>query len=179
MIKEEKSINIKEWIQKLRNQRIYMVQTKEQYSFIHFSLVQYYLLGSSTLLNANTFKKDYKLLLRKQEGASLNKLQLEYNNLDKLKDTIRSKLDVHKYKQKFSKSEQHEAFDYCLVKLDFLDSNPITSFIDAVQMETSYMNYNKFIIASDPIDTDINEFIRMINEIRPKFIVSLSSVSLT
>ncbi|XP_055956406.1 receptor-type tyrosine-protein phosphatase mu-like [Patella vulgata] len=79
----EGSVDIYECVKQLRYERVNMVQTSEQYVFIHDALAEWYIAGDITF-PVTSYQKDYQTLLKVNNSSGKSQLQERFEMLDSI-----------------------------------------------------------------------------------------------
>ncbi len=87
------------FIQKMRNQRNYMVQTEQQYTFLHFALLEAITYGD-TSFDLSTFSDSYKSLQEMNPVSGLTLLEEEFRRIGCVKTMTKRSSFQQKIKNK-------------------------------------------------------------------------------
>ncbi|XP_025833935.1 tyrosine-protein phosphatase Lar, partial [Agrilus planipennis] len=175
-IKHEKSIDIYGHVTCLRAQRNYMVQTEEQYIFIHDALLEAVICGE-TEVPARQLHSHVQRLLALRPGESATDMLIEFRNLgyfkiDSLK-IIAANLPCNKHKNRLIHILPYENTRVFLTSLpnvegsDYINAN----FVD------SYSCRKAYIATQEPMLETVNDFWRMLWEHNSTIIVMLTKLT--
>ncbi len=87
------------FIQKMRNQRNYMVQTEQQYTFLHFALLEAITYGD-TSFDLSTFSDSYQGLQEMNPASGLTLLEEEFRRIGCVKTMTKRSSFQQKIKNK-------------------------------------------------------------------------------
>ncbi|XP_065940586.1 receptor-type tyrosine-protein phosphatase epsilon isoform X9 [Magallana gigas] len=77
---KERKVNVFECVKRMREQRVNMVQTPEQYHFVHECILGV-LLSARCIVKANQFREYYVSMMEIKNGASIRKLEQQFMNM--------------------------------------------------------------------------------------------------
>ncbi|KAK3592252.1 hypothetical protein CHS0354_027126 [Potamilus streckersoni] len=194
--KAEGQVNVSECVSNLRRQRVNLVQTQEQYLFLHETLLEALML-SGTATTSDNFPKVYSELLEFDSENRKLKLQLEYERLqneivnheavyatinindeeggkgNSNQDEFRAAKHIeNRAKNRYDNilpADRHRVFLKTIVS----EGN---DYINAVVLP-SHKERKAFILTQMPLTNTIIDFWRMINDFDIKTIVMLNSES--
>ncbi|KAL3879719.1 hypothetical protein ACJMK2_032005, partial [Sinanodonta woodiana] len=190
----EGKVNVSACVSNIRRQRVNMVQTKEQYIFLHETLVEALML-SGTATTSDKFPNVFQELLEVDGESGKPKLQLEYERFqleDVNHETVYASLssendldEAESQQDEFADSKKPEnkaknRFDNILPAdryRVFLNSFPgRNDYINAVVLP-SHRRRQGFILTQMPLTGTVIDFLRMIHDLEVKTIVMLNSES--
>uniref|UniRef100_A0A8D3BNA9 protein-tyrosine-phosphatase n=1 Tax=Scophthalmus maximus TaxID=52904 RepID=A0A8D3BNA9_SCOMX len=145
-MRDEGIINITGFLKHIRTQRNYLVQTEEQYVYIHDSLVEAIMSGETEVVAAHLHRYVDELLT---PGSA------ERTRLDKHKLRLLSVISVERSRVRLSTSGEE--------KSDYINASYISG----------YRQHSEFIITQNPLPGTIKDFWRMIWDHNAQIIVSL------
>ncbi|XP_060595140.1 receptor-type tyrosine-protein phosphatase kappa-like [Ruditapes philippinarum] len=163
-----------------RSQRVCLVQTLDQYIFVHHALVESLMLPTSAL-PAYKFPEAFQELLQIDTKKKKSKLILEFETLKKVSpvadegDYVSSKLVRNRRKNRYSNVLPVEEFTPSLLSTH-LDSD--NRYINAVFLP-SYKERKAFIITQTPLETTKEDFWDLIWEHDVHTIVMMNNIKET
>ncbi|CAB4041659.1 receptor-type tyrosine- phosphatase S, partial, partial [Paramuricea clavata] len=173
-MRREQSVDVYGHVTLLRSQRNHMVQTEEQYIFIHETLLEAVLFGN-TEIHASDLSQYYKKLneIGVNETTTSKNISRIYSQLSVFCHTHRFVtpiLAANKSKNRYPKIIPYEHSRVDLVPVRSVDgSNYINaSYIDGYKQRRTY------IAAQGPLEETVNDFWRMIMEKKSNIVVMLS-----
>lgn len=168
-------IDIYGYVTLLRNMRNYMVQTEDQYFFIHEAIAEAIACGV-TDVTADKFPSYLDKLELIQEDGESSLLELEFKRL--LTDRTEphrfasATRNVNKGKNRFVNIMPYE---YNRVKLSFIRATEGSDYINASYVD-SYRQQRAFIATQGPLRNTVADFWRMVWEHQSPVIVMLTLV---
>ncbi|KAK3582897.1 hypothetical protein CHS0354_009703, partial [Potamilus streckersoni] len=194
--KVEGHVNVLACVSNMRRQRVNLVQTKEQYIFLHEALVEALML-SGTATSSEKFPKVYNELLKVDSEIGKIKLQLEYERLQnevvshenvyatiKMEDNDGEECDSKQDEFSAAKKSENRAknrhnnilpADRHRVYLSTRVSGR-NDYINAV-LVPSHRQKTGYILTQMPLTDTIIDFWRMMNDLEIRTIVMLNSES--
>lgn len=171
-IKHEKSIDIYGHVTCLRAQRNYMVQTEDQYIFIHDSLLEAVLCGN-TEVPARNLQSHIQKLMQLEEGENITGMAREFIKLGNIKTDsarfITANLPCNKHKNRLVNVLPYESTRVCLQPIRGVEGSDYinASFIDGYRYRKAY------IATQGPLVDTVDDFWRMLWEHNSTIIVML------
>lgn len=174
-IRHEKTVDIYGHVTCLRAQRNYMVQTEDQYIFIHDALLEAVQCGSTEVPARNLYAHIQKLSLP-EHGESITGMELEFKKLSSLKTPlakfVSASLPCNKFKNRLVNILPYETNRVCLQPIRGVEGSDYinASFIDG------YRYRNAYIANQGPLAETADDFWRMLWEHNSTIIVMLTKL---
>ncbi|KAK3577064.1 hypothetical protein CHS0354_037087 [Potamilus streckersoni] len=189
----EGHVNVSACVSNIRRQRVSMVQTKEQYIFLHETLVEALML-TGTATETDKFPNVYQELLEVDSQSGKRKLQLEYERLqneDVNHETVYAAITTENERDEgnskqdeFSDAKKPEnktknRYDNILPadRHRVILNLPVpgrNDYINAVVLP-SHRRRNGFVLTQMPLTGTVIDFWRMIHDLEVRTIVMLNS----
>lgn len=170
-VNNNSKINIKDTVQFVRNQRVNMVQTWDQYKLLYKILIYDYLFGE-TIISIKDYRNKYDHH-NYENDENINKIKIEYKKLVNFEQEMKSTKTFEKFNQKFH-SQVFKPMDDYLIELNRINKDPSSAVIDAVSIKSLNRIPVEFIVATSPTDERIEDYLRLIFHCRPKYVFSFS-----
>ncbi|XP_037790412.1 tyrosine-protein phosphatase Lar-like [Penaeus monodon] len=174
-IKHEQSVDIYGHVTCLRAQRNYMVQTEDQYIFIHDALLEAVMAGASEV-PARSLHSHIQKLMAVEAGDTVTGMELEFKRLANIKAQpsrfVSANLPVNKFKNRLVNILPYESTRVCLQPLrgsegsDYINA----SFIDGYRYRCAY------IATQGPLQETVDDFWRMLWEHNSTIVVMLTKL---
>lgn len=138
-IKHEKTVDIYGHVTCLRAQRNYMVQTEDQYIFIHDALLEAVTCGN-TEVPARNLSVHIQKLMQPEPGETVTGMELEFKRLANMKASpnrfVSANLPVNKFKNRLVNILPFESTRVALQPIRGVDGSDYinASFIDATNI---------------------------------------------
>ncbi|XP_065160082.1 tyrosine-protein phosphatase Lar isoform X3 [Atheta coriaria] len=174
-MRHEKSIDIYGHVTCLRAQRNYMVQTEDQYVFIHDALLEAVVCGSTEVLARSLHGHIQKLMVR-EIGENTTGMELEFKKLSNIKtDSTRfvtANLPANKHKNRLVHILPYESTRVCLAPMRNVEGS---DYINASFMD-GYRYRKAYIATQGPLPDTTDDLWRMIWEHNSTIIVMLTKL---
>ncbi|XP_074611759.1 receptor-type tyrosine-protein phosphatase S-like isoform X4 [Acropora palmata] len=159
-IEKKKVVDVCNYIQLLRNNRISMVQTEEQYVFINMALLESVTCGN-TEIPAHDIRVALKKLLALNPKTKMSGLACEYQRLDLITadDVTDIEDDIGRQKKNASKNRFPDIVPLNGSRVILKDAN--NDYINASYVDT-FRERNSFIMTQAPLENTIEDFWKMI-----------------
>ncbi|XP_044016557.1 tyrosine-protein phosphatase Lar isoform X5 [Aphidius gifuensis] len=173
-IKHEKMIDIYGHVTCLRAQRNYMVQTEDQYIFIHDALLEAVVSGNTEIPARNLHSHIQKLM--QAELDNLTGMELEFKKLSNIKNDstrfISANLPCNKHKNRLVHILPYECTRACLQPQRNIEGSDYinASLIDGYRYRTAY------IATQGPLNDTTDDFWRMLWEHNSTIVVMLTKL---
>lgn len=174
-MKHEKAIDIYGHVTCLRAQRNYMVQTEDQYIYIHDAILEAIICGSTEVPARNLHNHIQKLMLT-EAGENITGMEMEFKKLSNVKaDSTRfvtANLACNKHKNRLVHILPYESSRVCLTPVRGVEGSDYVnaSFIDG------YRYRNAYIAAQGPLQDTAEDFWRMLWEHNSTIVVMLTKL---
>ncbi|XP_076439826.1 receptor-type tyrosine-protein phosphatase delta-like isoform X2 [Babylonia areolata] len=174
-IKHEKTVDIYGHVTCLRAQRNYMVQTEDQYIFIHDALLEAVQCGN-TEVPARNLANHIQKLNQPEPGDTVTAMELEFKRLANVKASpnrfISANLPVNKFKNRLVNILPYESTRVCLQPIRGVDGSDYinASFIDGYRYKKAY------VATQGPLAETTEDFWRMLWEHNSTIIVMLTKL---
>uniref|UniRef100_A0A3P8YD34 protein-tyrosine-phosphatase n=1 Tax=Esox lucius TaxID=8010 RepID=A0A3P8YD34_ESOLU len=174
-IKHEKTVDIYGHVTLMRSQRNYMVQTEDQYSFIHDALLEAVACGNTEVAARSLYSYIQKLA-QVETGEHVTGMELEFKRLANSKAHtsrfISANLPCNKFKNRLVNIMPYETTRVCLQPIRGLEGSDYinASFIDGYRQQKAY------IATQGPLAETTEDFWRMLWENNSTIIVMLTKL---
>ncbi|XP_062868435.1 receptor-type tyrosine-protein phosphatase S isoform X1 [Trichomycterus rosablanca] len=174
-IKHEKTVDIYGHVTLMRAQRNYMVQTEDQYSFIHDALLEAVACGNTEVPARSLFSYIQKLA-QVETGEHVTGMELEFKRLANSKAHtsrfISANLPCNKFKNRLVNIMPYETTRVCLQPIRGLEGSDYinSSFIDGYRQQKAY------IATQGPLAETTEDFWRMLWENNSTIVVMLTKL---
>ncbi|XP_075759198.1 receptor-type tyrosine-protein phosphatase S isoform X9 [Pelodiscus sinensis] len=174
-IKHEKTVDIYGHVTLMRSQRNYMVQTEDQYSFIHDALLEAVACGNTEVPARNLYTYIQKLA-QIEVGEHVTGMELEFKRLANSKAHtsrfISANLPCNKFKNRLVNIMPYETTRVCLQPIRGVEGSDYinASFIDGYRQQRAY------IATQGPLAETTEDFWRMLWENNSTIVVMLTKL---
>ncbi|XP_043917020.1 receptor-type tyrosine-protein phosphatase delta [Protopterus annectens] len=174
-IKHEKTVDIYGHVTLMRAQRNYMVQTEDQYIFIHDSLLEAVACGNTEVPARNLYAYIQKLT-QVEPGENVTGMELEFKRLANSKAHtsrfISANLPCNKFKNRLVNIMPYESTRVCLQPIRGVEGSDYinASFIDGYRQQKAY------IATQGPLAETTEDFWRMLWEHNSTIVVMLTKL---
>nr|XP_033477392.1 receptor-type tyrosine-protein phosphatase F-like [Epinephelus lanceolatus] len=174
-MKHEKSVDIYGYVTCMRAQRNYMVQTEDQYIFIHEALLEAATCGNTEVPARNLYTHIQKLS-QIPPGETVTTMELEFKKLANSKPHtsrfICANLPCNKFKNRLVNIMPFESTRICLQPIRGVEGSDYinASFIDGYRQQKAYM------ATQGPLAETTEDFWRMLWEHNSTIVVMLTNL---
>nr|XP_056705102.1 receptor-type tyrosine-protein phosphatase delta isoform X9 [Euleptes europaea]XP_056722656.1 receptor-type tyrosine-protein phosphatase delta isoform X9 [Euleptes europaea] len=174
-IKHEKTVDIYGHVTLMRAQRNYMVQTEDQYIFIHDALLEAVTCGNTEVPARNLYAYIQKLT-QIEVGENVTGMELEFKRLASSKAHtsrfISANLPCNKFKNRLVNIMPYESTRICLQPIRGVEGSDYVnaSFIDGYRQQKAY------IATQGPLAETTEDFWRMLWEHNSTIVVMLTKL---
>ncbi|XP_038660223.1 receptor-type tyrosine-protein phosphatase S isoform X24 [Scyliorhinus canicula] len=174
-IKHEKTVDIYGHVTLMRSQRNYMVQTEDQYIFIHDALLEAVTCGNTEVPARNLYAYIQKLT-QVEPGENVTGMELEFKRLANTKAHtsrfISANLPCNKFKNRLVNIMPYESTRVCLQPIRGVEGSDYinASFIDGYRQQRAY------IATQGPLAETTEDFWRMLWEHNSTIVVMLTKL---
>ncbi|TRZ02639.1 hypothetical protein DNTS_000622 [Danionella cerebrum] len=174
-MKQEKSVDVYGHVTCMRSQRNYMVQTEDQYVFIHEALLEAAVCGN-TEVPARSLYTHIQKLTQPSPGDTLTAMELEFKKLANSKAHtsrfISASLPCNKFKNRLVNIMPFESSRVCLQPIRGVEGSDYinASFIDGYRQQKAY------IATQGPLSETTEDFWRMLWEHNSTIVVMLTKL---
>ncbi|XP_045464788.1 tyrosine-protein phosphatase Lar isoform X5 [Harmonia axyridis] len=174
-MKHEKTVDIYGHVTCLRAQRNYMVQTEDQYIFIHDSLLEAVICGM-TEVPARNLHNHIQKLMQMEPGENITGMEYEFKKLGNIKTDssrfVTANLPCNKHKNRLVHILPYESTRVCLTPLRSIEGSDYinASFIDGYRYRKAY------IATQGPLADTTDDLWRMLWEHNSTIIVMLTKL---
>ncbi|XP_036372819.1 receptor-type tyrosine-protein phosphatase delta-like isoform X10 [Megalops cyprinoides] len=174
-IKHEKTVDIYGHVTLMRAQRNYMVQTEDQYTFIHDALLEAVTCGNTEVPARNLYAYIQKLT-QIESGENVTGMELEFKRLANTKAHtsrfISANLPCNKFKNRLVNIMPYESTRVCLQPIRGVEGSDYinASFIDGYRQQKAYIS------TQGPLAETTEDFWRMLWEHNSTIVVMLTKL---
>ncbi|XP_043920231.1 receptor-type tyrosine-protein phosphatase kappa isoform X15 [Protopterus annectens] len=179
MADREGVVDIYNCVKALRSRRINMVQTEEQYIFIHDAILEACLCGE-TVIPTCEFKATYFDMIRIDSQTNSSQLKDEFQTLNSVTPRLQAEdCSIALLPRNHEKNRFMDTLppDRCLPFLITLDGES-SNYINAALMD-SYRQPAAFIVTQHPLPNTVKDFWRLVYDYGCTSVVMLNEVDLT
>ena len=174
-IKNEQTVDVYGHVTCLRSQRNYMVQTEDQYIFIHDALLEAVVSGV-TEIAARNLHHHIQQLMQTEPGESITAMEVEFKKISNLQAnqaanaTVSANLPCNKFKNRLVNILPYESSRVCLQPIRGVEGSDYinASFVDGYRYRSAY------IATQGPMTETVDDFWRMLFEHNSTIIVMLT-----
>uniref|UniRef100_A0AAQ4QPE2 protein-tyrosine-phosphatase n=1 Tax=Gasterosteus aculeatus aculeatus TaxID=481459 RepID=A0AAQ4QPE2_GASAC len=190
-IKHEKTVDIYGHVTLMRSQRNYMVQTEDQYSFIHDALLEAVACGNTEVAARSLYSYIQKLA-QVESGEHVTGMELEFKRLANSKAHtsrfISANLPCNKFKNRLVNIMPYETTRVCLQPIrglegsDYINSSFIDGYsgVDNATLKVHYFaicrQQKAYIATQGPLAETTEDFWRMLWENNSTIVVMLTKL---
>uniref|UniRef100_A0AAZ3PNR7 protein-tyrosine-phosphatase n=1 Tax=Oncorhynchus tshawytscha TaxID=74940 RepID=A0AAZ3PNR7_ONCTS len=176
MAEREGVVDIYNCVRELRSRRVNMVQTEEQYVFIHDAILEACLCGDTTI-PANQLRSVYYEMNRLDPQTNSSQIKEEFRTLNMVTPTLRVEdCSIALLPRNHEKNRCMDVLppDRCLPFLITIDGES-SNYINAALMD-SYKQPSAFIVTQHPLPNTVKDFWRLVLDYHCTSIVMLNDV---
>ncbi|XP_069576273.1 receptor-type tyrosine-protein phosphatase mu-like isoform X1 [Brachyistius frenatus] len=176
MAEREGVVDIYNCVRELRARRVNMVQTEEQYVFIHDAILEACLCGD-TAIPANQLRSVYYEMNRLDPQTNSSQIKEEFRTLNMVTPTLRVEdCSIALLPRNHEKNRCMDVLppDRCLPFLITIDGES-SNYINAALMD-SYKQPSAFIVTQHPLPNTVKDFWRLVLDYHCSSIVMLNDV---
>ncbi|KAF4087887.1 hypothetical protein AMELA_G00076400 [Ameiurus melas] len=176
MAEREGVVDIYNCVRELRSRRVNMVQTEEQYVFIHDAILEACLCGDTTV-PANQLRSVYYDMNRLDPQTNSSQIKEEFRTLNMVTPTLRVEdCSIALLPRNHEKNRCMDVLppDRCLPFLITIDGES-SNYINAALMD-SYKQPSAFIVTQHPLPNTVKDFWRLVLDYHCTSIVMLNDV---
>ncbi|XP_034250839.1 tyrosine-protein phosphatase Lar [Thrips palmi] len=174
----ENTVDVYGHVTCLRSQRNYMVQTEEQYSFIHDALLEAVQCGHSEVLarDLQTKLEGLETPVHGPDGTLVTPMDLEFKRLNamRLPDATFSSASMEANRGK-NRLAHAVPYDHARVILSGMGGEPGADYINASFLD-GYRSRNAYIATQGPLPNTVSQFWRMVWQHNVAIIVMLTKL---
>ncbi|XP_034744860.1 receptor-type tyrosine-protein phosphatase S-like isoform X17 [Etheostoma cragini] len=174
-IRHERTVDIYGHVTLMRSQRNYMVQTEDQYSFIHEALLEAVACGNTEVAARSLYSYMQKLS-KVEPGEHITGMELEFKRLANTKAHtsrfVTANLPCNKFKNRLVNIMPYETTRVCLQPIRGLEGSDYinASYIDGYRQQKGY------IATQGPLAETTEDFWRMLWEHNSTIVVMLTKL---
>ncbi|XP_029308746.1 LOW QUALITY PROTEIN: receptor-type tyrosine-protein phosphatase S-like [Cottoperca gobio] len=174
-IRHERTVDIYGHVTLMRSQRNYMVQTEDQYSFIHEALLEAVACGNTEVAARSLYSYMQKLS-KVEPGEHITGMELEFKRLANTKAHtsrfVTANLPCNKFKNRLVNIMPYETTRVCLQPIRGLEGSDYinASYIDGYRQQRGY------IATQGPLAETTEDFWRMLWEHNSTIVVMLTKL---
>ncbi|XP_039610726.1 protein tyrosine phosphatase receptor type Ma isoform X4 [Polypterus senegalus] len=176
MAEREGVVDIYNCVRELRSRRVNMVQTEEQYVFIHDAILEACLCGDTTI-PASQLRSVYYEMNRLDPQTNSSQIKEEFRTLNMVTPTLRVEdCSIALLPRNHEKNRCMDVLppDRCLPFLITIDGES-SNYINAALMD-SYKQPSAFIVTQHPLPNTVKDFWRLVLDYHCTSIVMLNDV---
>ncbi|KAK6311215.1 hypothetical protein J4Q44_G00192700 [Coregonus suidteri] len=176
MAEREGVVDIYNCVRELRSRRVNMVQTEEQYVFIHDAILEACLCGDTTI-PANQLRSVYYEMNRLDPQTNSSQIKEEFRTLNMVTPALRVEdCSIALLPRNHEKNRCMDVLppDRCLPFLITIDGES-SNYINAALMD-SYKQPSAFIVTQHPLPNTVKDFWRLVLDYHCTSIVMLNDV---
>uniref|UniRef100_A0A3B3TK29 protein-tyrosine-phosphatase n=1 Tax=Poecilia latipinna TaxID=48699 RepID=A0A3B3TK29_9TELE len=176
MAEREGVVDIYNCVRELRSRRVNMVQTEEQYVFIHDAILEACLCGDTTI-PASQLRSVYYDMIRLDPQTNSSPIKEEFRTLNMVTPTLRVEdCSIALLPRNHEKNRCMDVLppDRCLPFLITIDGES-SNYINAALMD-SYKQPSAFIVTQHPLPNTVKDFWRLVLDYHCTSIVMLNDV---
>ncbi|XP_053324181.1 receptor-type tyrosine-protein phosphatase mu isoform X4 [Spea bombifrons] len=176
MAEREGVVDIYNCVRELRSRRVNMVQTEEQYVFIHDAILEACLCGDTSIL-ASQVRSVYYEMNKVDPQTNSSQIKEEFRTLNMVTPTLRVEdCSIALLPRNHEKNRCMDVLppDRCLPFLITIDGES-SNYINAALMD-SYVQPSAFIVTQHPLPNTVKDFWRLVLDYHCTSIVMLNDV---